>query len=101
MASPARRRERACRAVVPAGTAGRAARPGVQPLWQPAKLPEPCGGSLAGGTMRDRIDPLIEERARWLFRGTPTSRIARGLLDRALGYRRTLEIAERYRDLPT
>ncbi len=51
--------------------------------------------------MRDRIDPLIEERARWLFRGTPTSRLARRLLESALGYRRTLEIAGRYRDLPT
>ena len=51
--------------------------------------------------MRDRIDPLIAERAKWLFRGTAGTEVARRLLDRALGYERTLEIAGRYRDLPT
>jgi len=51
--------------------------------------------------MRDRIDPLIAERAKWLFRGTAGTELARRVLDRALGYERTLEIAGRYRDLPT
>ncbi|RDC71180.1 glycerol acyltransferase [Rhodovulum sp. 12E13] len=51
--------------------------------------------------MRERIDPLIEERARWLFRPAPYAALARLALDRALGYERTLKIAERYRDMPT
>jgi putative hemolysin len=51
--------------------------------------------------MRDRIDPLIEERAKWLFRGTPTSRIARRILDRMLGYDRTIALGEHYRDMAT
>lgn len=51
--------------------------------------------------MRDRIDPLIEERARWLFRPDPVSRLARRLLDRALGYDRTIELGSLYRDMPT
>ena len=51
--------------------------------------------------MRDRIDPLIQERARWLFSGSAAARIARPILDRALGYDRTVELAEKYRDLPT
>mgnify|MGYP006447724953 CR=1 FL=1 len=49
--------------------------------------------------MRQRIDPLIAERAAWLFRADPASRMARRLLDRALGYDRTIALGERYRDL--
>jgi putative hemolysin len=52
-------------------------------------------------SMRDRIDPLIEERAAWLFRGDPASRLARRLLDRALGYDRTIALGESYRERPT
>ena len=52
-------------------------------------------------SMRDRIDPLIEERAAWLFREDPASRLARRLLDRALGYDLTIALGEKYRDLPT
>jgi len=52
-------------------------------------------------TMRDRIDPLIAERAAWLFRADPASRAARALLDRALGYDRTVALAEVYRDMDT
>lgn len=51
--------------------------------------------------MKDRIDPLIAERAPWLFRPRPGVRIARAALDRALSYDRTLEIAGALRDRPT
>lgn len=51
--------------------------------------------------MRDRIDPLIAERAPWLFSGRPHHRAAYNLLTRVLGYPRTLALAEQYRDLST
>jgi putative hemolysin len=51
--------------------------------------------------MRDRIDPLIEERAPWLFRDRPGTALARATLNRALSYDRTVEIAEKYRDATT
>jgi putative hemolysin len=50
--------------------------------------------------MQDRLDPLIAERAPWLFSDRPGTRFARELLDRMLGYRRTVEIATAMRDLP-
>ena len=51
--------------------------------------------------MKDRIDPLIEERAPWLFRDRPGTGIARALLNRALSYDRTVAIADTFRDAPT
>ncbi|KAA9007904.1 lysophospholipid acyltransferase family protein [Histidinibacterium aquaticum] len=51
--------------------------------------------------MKDRIDPLIAERAPWLFRNRPGTRIVRSALNRALSYDKTLEIAEGMRDAPT
>jgi putative hemolysin len=48
--------------------------------------------------MRDRIDPLILERAPWLER--PWAVPARAALDRALGYRATLAFAEELAALP-
>ncbi len=51
--------------------------------------------------MRDRIDPLIAERAPWLFAGHVYSRPVRGLLYHVLGYRRTLDLADHVRHLPT
>ena len=51
--------------------------------------------------MKDRIDPLIEERAPWLFRGRPGTGFARAVLNRALSYDRTVEIAEAFRDAPS
>lgn len=50
--------------------------------------------------MQDRIDPLIAERAPWLFGGSHVAHAARRALMRALGYRQTLELAELYRDWP-
>ncbi len=44
--------------------------------------------------MEDRIDPLIAERAPWLYRNRPGTRAVRALLNRTLSYDRTIEIAE-------
>lgn len=51
--------------------------------------------------MQSRIDPLIVERAPWLFSGKPHHTVARHLLMRLLRYPQTLDLAEEYRDLPT
>jgi putative hemolysin len=50
--------------------------------------------------MRDRLDPLIAERAPWLFRRSIPARAARRVLDRLLAYERTVEIGASYVDLP-
>ena len=50
--------------------------------------------------MRERFDPLIEERAPWLFRPGRGRKTARRLLDRMLGYDRTVGLAQEYADLP-
>lgn len=50
--------------------------------------------------MKDRLDPLIEDRAPWLFRQTPQARLARPVLNRLLGYDRTVALAEEVGDLP-
>ncbi len=74
---------------------------GMQQPARPAKLKALCYGSVVVGTMRDRIDPLIAERAAWLFRNDPLSRTARRFLDKALGYDSTIALGEEFRDLPT
>ncbi len=51
--------------------------------------------------MKDRIDPLIAERAPWLFAKTPTAALSRQALMSLLGYERTLELGNLYRDWPT
>ncbi|WP_245948659.1 1-acyl-sn-glycerol-3-phosphate acyltransferase [Paracoccus lutimaris] len=51
--------------------------------------------------MKRRLDPLIEERAPWLFSGRWHHDLARRALMRLLRYPRTLELAAEYRDLPT
>jgi len=50
--------------------------------------------------MRDRIDPLIEDRAPWLFRPTLAATVARPALNRVLGYDRTVALAETFETLP-
>ena len=50
--------------------------------------------------MRDRLDPLIAERAPWLFADHVYSAPSRHVLDRVLGYGRTLGLAEHFRDKP-
>ncbi|PWG17314.1 1-acyl-sn-glycerol-3-phosphate acyltransferase [Salibaculum griseiflavum] len=51
--------------------------------------------------MKDRIDPLIEDRAPWLFADRPGTALARKVLDRALSYQRTVDIATALRDAPS
>lgn len=51
--------------------------------------------------MKDRIDPLIEERAGWLFSDKLGTRHARRILNAMLGYRKTIALGERFRDMPS
>lgn len=51
-------------------------------------------------SMKDRIDPLIAERAPWLYRPGPIRGIARKLLHDMLSYEQTIALAETLRDLP-
>ncbi len=51
--------------------------------------------------MKDRIDPLIVERAPWMYRSTPGMRYLRGLMHLALGYDKTVAIAQDLRDAPS
>lgn len=51
--------------------------------------------------MRDRLDPMIAERAPWLFRSTFQARMARSVLDRLLAYERSVEIGTHYIDMTT
>lgn len=46
--------------------------------------------------MRDRLDPMIAERAPWLFGRSLPARSARLLLDRMLAYERSVEIGTHY-----
>ncbi|MCV6598246.1 MAG: lysophospholipid acyltransferase family protein [Mangrovicoccus sp.] len=50
--------------------------------------------------MQERIDPLIEERAPWLFSDRPWSAPSRAALNRMLGYHRTVALGEHFRDMP-
>ncbi|MGB0496861.1 MAG: 1-acyl-sn-glycerol-3-phosphate acyltransferase [Rubricella sp.] len=50
--------------------------------------------------MRDKIDEMIRERAGWIYRGGPAMRPIRGFLHLLLGYDRSVELAEFYRDKP-
>lgn len=49
--------------------------------------------------MKDRIDPLIEDRAPWLFRPTLAASLARPALNRLLGYDRTVSLGEEVQHL--
>lgn len=51
--------------------------------------------------MTQRLDPLISERAPWLFSGRWHHALARRALMWLLRYPRTLDLAAEYRDLPT
>lgn len=50
--------------------------------------------------MKDRIDPLIAERAPWLFEDHAWSTPSRNVLNHLLGYNRTLAIGEAIKDHP-
>ena len=52
-------------------------------------------------SMKERLDPLIEERAPWLFGGGVHARIARQGLMRLLSYDRTVALGELYDKWPT
>ena len=51
--------------------------------------------------MQARLDPLIAERASWLFSARLHHRIARRVMMGLLRYPRTIELAADFRDLPT
>ncbi len=51
--------------------------------------------------MKDRIDPLIEDRAPWLFRSTMAASFARPVLNTLLGYDSTVALAEEIGTLPS
>ncbi len=51
-------------------------------------------------SMQDRIDPLICERAPWLFRPSPIITPVRHGLNGLLGYRKTLTLATAFQDMP-
>ena len=51
--------------------------------------------------MQDRLDPLIAERAPWLFSGTLWAAPSRHVLTRLLSYGRTIALGEHFRDRPT
>jgi putative hemolysin len=51
--------------------------------------------------MRHRLDPLIAERAPWLFSGRPRDRLALRVLMRLLGYNRTVALATVLREADT
>ncbi len=51
--------------------------------------------------MRDRIDPMIQERAAWLFADNFVARHSHRILNRMLGYDRTIELGSELRDAPT
>ncbi len=57
----------------------------------------------AGGValLKDRIDPLIAERAPWLYHRTPLMRLVRGALHLGLSYNHTIAIGAQLRDAPT
>ncbi|MFP7571352.1 lysophospholipid acyltransferase family protein [Marivita sp. S2033] len=48
--------------------------------------------------VKNRIDPLIEDRAPWLFRKTIAASLARPVLNRILGYGRTVALADTFSD---
>jgi putative hemolysin len=50
--------------------------------------------------MKNRLDPLIAERAPWLFRENRAAQLARQGLMSLLDYDRTIELGEKYRNWP-
>ncbi|MFP7673507.1 lysophospholipid acyltransferase family protein [Marivita sp. S0852] len=50
--------------------------------------------------MKDRIDPLIADRAPWLFRPSASALLARPILNHILGYHQTVTLAQEIAALP-
>lgn len=57
--------------------------------------------SDARAEMRARLDPLIAERAPWLYSGRLHHRLARRVMMGLLRYPRTIDLGAEFRDLPT
>ncbi|WP_282603225.1 lysophospholipid acyltransferase family protein [Paracoccus sp. PARArs4] len=51
--------------------------------------------------MRARLDPLIAERAPWLYSGRPHHRLVKWAMMLLLRYPRTVELGAQFRDLPS
>ena len=58
-----------------------------------------CDGHCV--VMKDRIDPLIAERAPWMYSQFPGVRQIRGLMHLSLAYDKTLALAQDFRDAPS
>ena len=63
--------------------------------------PDPASRLPARVEMQQRMDPLIAERAPWLYSGKPHHTLARALMMRLLRYPRSIALASEFRDLPT
>ncbi len=81
------------------------AQPAAQCCTTPCAVIDHCHQYVAFlihvAVMKDRIDPLIAERAPWLFNETLSARAARAGLMSLLGYERSLALGGLYRDWPT
>ncbi len=51
--------------------------------------------------MKDRIDPLIAERAPWMYRRFPGARQIRGLMHLTLAYDKTLRMTQKFEHAPS
>jgi putative hemolysin len=51
--------------------------------------------------MKNRIDPLIEERAKWLSADRPQVQLARAVLDNLLSYEKTVKLAVEMQEWPS
>ncbi|WP_240768964.1 1-acyl-sn-glycerol-3-phosphate acyltransferase [Paracoccus liaowanqingii] len=54
----------------------------------------------ARAEMQARLDPLIAERAPWLFSGRPHHRLAKWTMMHLLRYPRTVDLGAQFRDMP-
>ncbi len=72
-----------------------------EPLLRASGAHGNTAGMDAREDMTQRLDPLIAERAPWLFSGRWHHAAARRALMWLLRYPRTLDLAAEYRDLPT
>ncbi|SDD75133.1 Putative hemolysin [Paracoccus isoporae] len=74
----------------------------MRPSARPAIIPSMTGPlDNPRNEMQHRLDPLIEERAPWLFSGRLHHRVARRILMQMLGYPRTLDLGAEFRDRST
>ena len=67
----------------------------------PLKRSPPPDRLPARTEMQQRLDPLIAERAPWLYSGRPPHTVARLLMMQLLQYPRSIGLAAEFRDLST